>query len=385
MAMKLNEYSDPGEMMTVRIDVNEHRYYDVLINGLTGIDDVYTLYYDETNNVRRLHVRPDGLNVKDPQCFVLGGVGHTGTARDLDIGGLRRSLHIQPSAKEIKFEQIAHGEFHKLIGSNKLTAFLHWVKDQGLLVHYFALDPLYWSMVDIIDSIAGAAADGQLMMYAPHLKNDLYTIFRHDIAWTVNFYQRHAYPNIAPEGRLAFLRELIDRLSDCEDLLPHFNYQMLRGVLQMGKKLDELVFIENETPHVLIDEFTGFFLKRISLFKTSQHILDVEEVIREKFAGYAFENEGALLDIHHFVDSKSEPGVQVSDVVVGVLGKVFSFATHTSRDALNDFRRSLSASQRANLALLGQLTEDTIDFSAAFAHRVISIEDEDRVKLLLQR
>jgi hypothetical protein len=160
---------------------------------------------------------------------------------------------------------------------------------------------------------------------------------------------------------------------------------MLRGVLQMGKNLGELAFIENEPPHVLIDEFTGFFLKRISLFKTSQHILDVEEVIRDKFAAYAFEDDGTLLNIHHFVDSKSEPGVQMSDVVAGVLGKVFSFATHTSKGALKEFRGSLSTAQRANLALLGQLIDDTIEVSAAFAHRVISIEDEERVKLLLHR
>src|SRR3546814_19213560 len=55
------------------IDVNEMREPDIGSYGLTVADDVYTIYYDETNNIRRLHVRPDGLNVKEPACFVLAG------------------------------------------------------------------------------------------------------------------------------------------------------------------------------------------------------------------------------------------------------------------------------------------------------------------------
>jgi len=369
--------------MTVRIDVNEHRYYDVLLNGLTGIDDVYTLYYDETNNIRRLHVRPDGLNVQNPQCFVLGGVGHPGKRRDLDIAGLRQRLYIQPTAKEIKFEQIAHGEFSKMIGSQKLTIFLKWVEEQGLLVHYFALDPLYWSMVDIIESIVGEFAGGQMMSYGPLLKNDLYTILRHDVQWTVDLYQRYNYPSVGPEHGNEFMVELIDYLSDLEDLLPHMNYQMLRGVLQGGKGMDELPFLENEKPLVLIDEFTGFFLKRISLFKTSQHILDVEEVIKEKLVNYVFEDDGQVLDIHEFADSMAEPGVQISDIVTGLLGKVFSYANCTSRADLLVFRSQLTAAQRDNLRLLGKLIDQTIEVSAAFAHRVVSLEDQERLRLLL--
>ena len=38
------------------IDVNEVRDPLIAFNGLTRADDVYTFYYDETNNIRRLHV-----------------------------------------------------------------------------------------------------------------------------------------------------------------------------------------------------------------------------------------------------------------------------------------------------------------------------------------
>lgn len=56
------------------IDVNQIRDPNIAMYGLSGADEAYTIYYDETNNIRRLHVRPDGLNVGDPKCFVIAGI-----------------------------------------------------------------------------------------------------------------------------------------------------------------------------------------------------------------------------------------------------------------------------------------------------------------------
>jgi hypothetical protein len=45
------------------IDVNEFRELDVLMHGHQNIDDIYTFYYDETNNMRALKVTENGLNI----------------------------------------------------------------------------------------------------------------------------------------------------------------------------------------------------------------------------------------------------------------------------------------------------------------------------------
>lgn len=60
------------------IDVNEIRDPAIGLYGLANADVVYTIYHDETNNIRRPHVRSDGLNVRTPKCFVLGGVARRG-------------------------------------------------------------------------------------------------------------------------------------------------------------------------------------------------------------------------------------------------------------------------------------------------------------------
>lgn len=138
-----------------RIDVNAFRDPSIAMHRLRGVEDAYVFYYDETNNDRRLHVTEEGFNVPNPGCFVLGGIGcRGGTPPTLDMAGLRQAVHLQPSANELKLKHLGKGEFVELIDQPKVGIFLDWVVGQPeLILHYLALDPLYWATVDIIDSI----------------------------------------------------------------------------------------------------------------------------------------------------------------------------------------------------------------------------------------
>lgn len=105
------------------IDVNQLRDPDIALHGLVRADECYTIYYDETNNIRRLHLRADGLNVGEPKCFLIGGIAHRGPVRDLKIEELRQALRIQKTAKEIKLEHVAKGDFLGLLKARKLEIF----------------------------------------------------------------------------------------------------------------------------------------------------------------------------------------------------------------------------------------------------------------------
>jgi hypothetical protein len=61
------------EITSIPIDVNQMREPAILLYDLKDADDHHTFYYDESNNLRRLHVTEDGLNVRDPMVYVLGG------------------------------------------------------------------------------------------------------------------------------------------------------------------------------------------------------------------------------------------------------------------------------------------------------------------------
>ncbi|WCK21756.1 DUF3800 domain-containing protein [Agrobacterium tumefaciens] len=365
------------------IDINEIRDPDILLYGLTGADEDYTIYYDETNNIRRLHVTPDGLNVREPKCFVLGGIAHQGASRDLGFAPLRSALRLQPSAKEMKLEHLGKGDFLQFLGSTKIGIFLDWLKESGLFLHFQVLDVMYWSIVDIVDSIVTEAGHVQLMMAAPALKDDLYTVLRYDLDHTVDLFKRFDYPDVGQTRRRAFVEELQIILEERRDLLQDFNFQMLKGLLQMAARLDTLPYLEDEEPNVLIEEFSMFYLKRICLFKNATHILDIEEVIKEKLTSYSLTDGGRTVRNYQFVNSRLEVGVQISDVVTGLLGKAFTYLNSTPMTDLQAAMDELSPVQARNLQVLTGLINHSIQETMAFANLVLSHEDRRRAAFLL--
>jgi len=368
----------------ILIDVNDIRDRQIALHGLVRADETYTIYYDETNNIRRLHVRATGLNVAELKCFVIAGIAHHGPARDIKLGELRQALRIQKTAKEIKVEHIAKGGFLDLLTSWKLEIFLQWLLDQDLYVHYSALDPLYWSIVDVIDSILSEYGNERLYMANWNLKNALYAILRHDQVDTVSLFQRYSYPDVGREHRGAFIAELRERLEARKQLLEHFDFMMLKGVLQIAEKLKSLPFLEDETPNVLIDGFGPFYIDRICLFKNSTHILDVEKVIEDYLREQTLVDGNRTLNIHRFAKSHEEPGVQISDVIAGLLGKFFSMIHQQDLDELLHLRSVLNQQQRRNLALLRQLLDRSLKENKAFAHYVFSLHDCERAAFFLE-
>ncbi|PCI42352.1 MAG: hypothetical protein COB46_01015 [Rhodospirillaceae bacterium] len=62
----------------------------------------------------------------------------------------------------MKLKHVAKVDFLQLLKAPKLEVFPEFVTNQNLFVHCSVLDPLYWSIVDIIDSILGKHGDTRL-------------------------------------------------------------------------------------------------------------------------------------------------------------------------------------------------------------------------------
>lgn len=365
------------------IDVNQLRGPVLALNVLPNVDAAYTLHYDETNNIRRLHLTPGGLNVRAPQCFVLGGIAHRGPAPELQLETLRSILRLQKSARELKLEHLGKGDFLGLLEAPKVGSLLGWLVGQELFAHYQVLDPLYWSIVDVIDSIITEEGSVQLMMIAPMLKSDLYALLRDEVDHTAALLGRYEYPNVGRARRVAFLGELRDLLEARRATLPDFNFQMLKGLLQIGIALDALPYLEDETPNVLIDGFGDFYLHRLALFKNATHILDIETTIQTYLAGLDLTDGDRPLRNFSFVDSRDEPWVQISDALAGLLGKFFSYVNRTPAEDLQMARSRMSDRQQRTFAALTVLIDRSIQECPAFAHYVVSAEDQRRRTTML--
>lgn len=366
------------------INVNALCDPQVLFHDLTKVDEVYTIYYDETNNIRKLHITPNGLNVSNPQCFVLGGIAHKGTPRDLDFEDLRLKLKLPENVYDMKLKHLGKGGFLQLLEAEKTKTFLFWLIENNLFIHFSVMDPLYWSIVDIIDSIVAEAELDLPMEYILCIKNDLHTILMHNLDHTIDLFKRYTYPNVGSDRRLAFICELQRLLGIHRDLLPDFNFQMLKGVLEAAEGLDALPFLEDEKPNVLIDGVSEFYMSRFFLFKNSAHIFDEEKIVEARIAKESFHCDGHPLKNYEFVNSAQEEGIQISDCIVGLLGKGVAFANSFSQSDLKDEISSFSAIQKHNLKLIAKLLDDSIAENKAFAHYVLSLTDISKCQYLFE-
>ena len=361
------------------VDVNALRNPAIALGGLTGLDRVFTFHYDETNNIRRLHLTPNGLNVRAPQCFVLGGIAHAGLAPALDFEDLRAAFHLQRSSVELKLKQLGKGDFLALLNAPKVGTFLNWLNNSNAFIHFQVLDPMYSSLVDVIDSIITEHGSNELIGIAPLLKNDLYWLLRNDPAETAEILGRYTYPDVGRDRRAEFIVELQVILDARQNLFPEFNFQMLKGLLKIAARLESLPYLEDERPNVLIDGFGSFYLHRLALFKHSNHILDIEPSIQDFLAGLELKDDDASLSNFSFVDSRSAPLVQVSDVLAGLLGKLFIFASNNDLDEIFVSLSRLNSHQRAALDTLIGLVDRSTEECPAFVQYVNSLEDQSRL------
>ena len=350
------------EKFEIQADNLAHRHPEVY-----GTERTMTLYYDETNNIRKLRLRENGLNVSKYDNFVLGGIVLLPGQTMSDIGELRKSLYIQPSAEEIKFELVASGAFEKMLDSKKLTKCLSWIFDQNIGIHYTNLNVLHWTILDIVESIVADDEFEDILPFQHELKNELYNIAITDLPTFLALLHSYSFPDV-PRARTGdFIRDVRAFIRTNWPTAPNNATQLLDQVLAKATSLGELVFLVDETPGELIDGFDKFFLNRICTFNNARHVLDEEKEIQKAISPFRLMNGDREMDFT-FVDSKKVPEIQISDVVVGFLGKYFAFIEKTPYSALIRIRQSLTSTQKKNLQLMRDLIKisDTISNNLLF-------------------
>lgn len=77
-----------------------------------------------------------------------------------------------------------------------------------------------------------------------------------------------------------------------------------------------------------------------------------------------------------FADSKSEPGIQIADVITGFLGKYQSFVEDHSLPELMRRKSAWNETQAENFGLLRQLINVSDEASNAFIHRSTAMDSE---------
>jgi len=350
--------------------------------GIYGTEREMTLYYDETNNIRKLRLRENRLNAEKQDNFVLGGLVMLPGQSIGDIKELRKALYIQPTAKEIKFDLIAKGDFMEALGSEKLGKVLSWLRAREIGIHFINLNVLHWVILDIVESIVADDEFEEVLPFQHELKNELHYIATRDLPGFLGIMQSYSFPDISRERTSDFIREVREFVVANWPENPNPATMMLRDVLSKAMSLNELAFLVDEQAGELIDGFHRFFLNRICTFKNARHILDEEKTVQAELARFRLMNGEEEMDVS-FVDSVNAPEIQLSDVIVGLLGRFFTFIENTHSSDLVRLRDNLTPTQKQNLDTLGELINISDAVSNDLLFRVTTMDSNYKSDVFL--
>lgn len=356
-------------------DVNPMRQIMISAFRLRRADERFTFYYDETNNIRKFYLTEDGTNVAEHKNFVLGGIVLEEGRPLPDIAPLRTELRMQSSAPEIKLAHIAKGDFEQVLASKKLRIVLSWIVEHDIMIHYSSVNIIYWAIVDIIDAIL---AERELRSYQPHhqpLKNELYRLANLEKPAFLALLKQHRYPDIQPGRTADFVADIdafLDARSPEDDNLPAL---MLKTLIEKSASLPELTCLVDNEEDVLIDSFHAFYTRPVMLFKNAVHIFDREIQIEKSLSDTTFKDGDRDVSFR-FADSKSEPGIQIADVVTGFLGKYQSFVEDHSLPELMRRKNAWNETQAENFGLLRQLIDLADEACNAFIYRSTAMDSE---------
>ncbi len=111
--------------------------------------------------------------------------------------------------------------------------------------------------------------------------------------------------------------------------------------------------------------------------------MDNENTIETLLKNLTLTYHGEKIDNYEFCDSRDEPHIQISDVITGVLGKLFSFVKDSEMSEISEFKLSLVGIAAENMRLLTDIMEKTLACSSGFHLHIISEGEHKRLGFLL--
>ena len=356
--------------MTRIIEVSELRQ---MMPALRNWDKSYSIFYDETNNIRRLTLSEVGLNASENRNFVLAGIVLRPGQHIENINELRAILGIQPSASEIKLKHVAQGNYETVLASRRLNIFLAWLLDQGILIHYSKLNVLYWSLIDIVESLMPDNAFG-INAYHVQLKSELYDVVIRSSVEFMHLLHSFAYPNVDHSRIGAFLGAISEFLDRHSPKNRNNVTMLLKQTLRRAARLEELPFLHNNELGELIKDFGIHFMRSVYVFKNASHRFDRETYIEKSLQSLDVRDGQRRVD-YQFIDSKDNVCIQLSDMVAGLMGKHFDYVQDNSAETLKVRKANFSDMQKQNLAMLRELIDRSDAESNGFCHAIEPLDN----------
>jgi len=357
------------------MDVDKYRNMISEFSGLPLFDEKCSFYYDETGNVRKFRLTENGVNAEEgiANDFILGGVLFKGDTSPCDVDKLFDELKI--SLQEIKFKTLAGrgADFWSAISKKPIQQYLSWLDSSGLYVHYATLNNMYFSVVDMVDSLFAAQPQFNFgLAWAQALKASLHRFVVTHIEEILPILHSYNYPSLNKDDIKDFCFDLSDLIQSYGD--EDFYLENFRQLLKANGRKRELVFIEDNTPGLLVEEYSGLRDGRCAFYKDSMHYFDEEAEAELALKNTIYTLNGQKLSNFKFIDSKKERLIQISDVWVGLLGKLFAELDQSTPEMIMSKMESLTQKQKKCIRIINSLVDRAERLHRGLIQSVNSIE-----------
>lgn len=160
----------------------------------------YVFYYDESNNCRKFWVDDSKqmFNTDYKADFVLAGLVRKEEDKvEASLEIFRKLLNLQTSVKELKFKTLfTKGDFLQCVKNERLFKTLSWIEQSPFYTHYTNVNNLYYTLVEIFDSIVRPDEINEFGYDYFEMKSVFYCMFKEKANTLQNLMVKYKYPNI---------------------------------------------------------------------------------------------------------------------------------------------------------------------------------------------
>lgn len=316
----------------------------------------YVFYYDESNNCRKFWVddSKQQFNTDHTADFVLAGLVRKEEEKvEASLETFRKPLKLQANVEEIKFKKLyAKGDFLQCVNERRLFETLSWIDKSPFYIHYTNVNNLFYTLVEIFDSIVEPDEISEFGYDYFKMKSVFYYMFKGKADALQILMFKYKYPNIRREDVEAFCNDLLFLLGSRREMKEEEKF--LAGMLARAAESDELVFLHDNDDYVMQENYAEFYADPIRKYQMSRHIFDEETTVQDIVKKQIAMGEN-MADNFKFVKSETDIFVQLSDVVAGILGKLFKYINSTSVNQRRRDVEGLSKLQVENILLIDKL------------------------------
>lgn len=97
------------------------------------------------------------------------------------------------------------------------------------------------------------------------------------------------------------------------------------------------------------------YLSRISIFSESENVFDEEPTVQNHLSSINLHDNDKILKNYHFIKSTKSKFVQISDMLVGLLGRLFIFLDDHNKDEIVEIANTINEKQIGNFSTIFNL------------------------------